>query len=242
MPASRPDAALARDGLRARLAAIFEALNGAYGAETWHWDATHVRGPMDVLAGAVLVQHTTWMNAERALETLRAAGALDPAALARMAEEAIATLVRVSGTPSIKARRLQALARAVEAHGGLAAFLAQPTAALRAALLATHGIGPETADAILLYAAGRRVFEIDAYTKRLFRRLGLGPEDDGYDAWQAWFHDALGTEGEAEPFQRYHALIVLHGQARCRARPRCEGCVVGEWCSYARGSRVAGSG
>ncbi|HMC68538.1 MAG TPA: hypothetical protein VKJ07_05235, partial [Mycobacteriales bacterium] len=140
-------------------------------------------------------------------------------------ERELASLVRVSGTPTIKARRLRALAATVERNGGLADWLSLPTAILRAELLATHGIGPETADAILLYAAGRRVFEVDTYTKRIFTRIGAGPgATASYDAWQRYFEDALGRDGDATMYQRYHGYIVLHGKHRCRTVPRCAGC------------------
>src|SRR5437764_11883052 len=224
MPASHPDAA--------RLREIYRLLEGAYGSETWHWSPEHVGSPIDVLAGAVLVQHTTWSNAERALEAMRDAGTLDTAVISAMPEGELAAQVRVSGTPTIKARRLRALAATVERSGGLAAFLRLPTTVLRAELLATHGIGPETADAILLYAAGRRVFEVDAYTKRIFSRIGAGPgEAASYDDWQRYFEDALGREGDATMFQRYHGYIVLHGKRLCRTTPRCAGCPLLDACS-----------
>ncbi len=201
---------------------VYSTLERAYAGQTWHWMPDAVSGPFDVIAGAVLVQHTTWINATRALDALRAAGALDPAALVRMDEDQIAALVRVSGTPSVKARRLRAVAETIASAGGLDALLALPADELRATLLATHGIGPETADAIALYAAGKPVFVIDNYTKRLFRRLALGPETDGYDAWQRWFHDALPRD--VALYRNYHAYIVLHGKALCRPVPRCASC------------------
>ena len=217
MPASHPDAA--------RLREIYRLLECAYGSETWHWSPEHVRGPIEVLVGAVLVQHTTWSNAERALESMRAAAALDTVTITAMPDDELASLVRVSGTPTIKARRLRALAATVERGGGLTAFLRLPTPVLRSELLATHGIGPETADAILLYAAGRRVFEIDAYTKRIFSRIGAGPgETAAYNVWQRYFEDALGRDGDAKMYQRYHGYIVLHGKRRCRTVPRCADC------------------
>jgi endonuclease-3 related protein len=203
--------------------AIFGRLEAAYAGEVWHWMPDYVEGPMDVVAAAILVQHTNWRNAERGLESLRAAGALDPRTMLAMPEGALAELIRASGTPSIKARRLRALARTIENGGGLAAFLALPLDELRPRLLATHGVGAETADAIALYAAGRRVFVIDAYTTRLFHRLGLGPESGGYERWRAYFEHAL-PDADAAAFQRYHAWIVLHAKARCRVRPACDGC------------------
>ncbi len=184
---------------------------------------------MDIVAGAVLVQHTVWTNAERALEALREAGSLTPDALANMSDDELLPLIRVSGTPTIKARRLRAIASTVVVAGGLDALFALPDGDLRARLLATHGVGPETADGIMLYAAGRRVFVIDAYTRRLFRRLGLGPQADRYVDWQRCFEEAL-IEGDATMFQRYHAYIVLHGKSLCRPQPLCAPCPLLELC------------
>jgi endonuclease-3 related protein len=225
---SRPDAAPAL-AHASPVMDVYRALDAAYGGETWHWMPDVVRGPFDVIAGAILVQHTTWQNAERALEALRAAGALDARMLATMPPESIAAIVRVSGTPRVKARRLRAVAATVERSGGLARFLALPARELRRALLDTHGVGPETADAIALYAAGHAVFVIDAYTRRLFRRLGLGPAGDRYDTWQRWFESALPRD--AALFQRYHGDIVLHAKALCRARPRCAPCPLRPRCA-----------
>jgi endonuclease-3 related protein len=117
---------------------------------------------------------------------------------------------------------LKAFAALVERHGGGEGLFALPTDQLRAALLGTHGIGRETADAVLLHAARRPVFVVDAYTVRLFRRLGLGPDGSRYDTWQRWFQERLPAEREL--YRRYHAGIVLHCKETCRARPRCAGC------------------
>jgi endonuclease-3 related protein len=213
------------------LASVFRTLEATYGDETWHWDAPHTHGPMDVIVGAVLVQHTTWTNAERALEHLRAAGALDPATLADLPDDRLIALVRVSGTPVVKARRLHAVARTIVDMGGLSRLLALSQDDLRARLLATHGIGRETADAILLYAANQRSFVIDAYTQRLFRRIGLGPLSDSYDAWQRWFEACL-PDADTPAFQRYHAVIVQHGKILCRPKPRCAACPLLSRCQH----------
>jgi endonuclease-3 related protein len=204
----------------------FTRLDAAYDYSAWHWQADT---PPDYIAiSAVLVQHTNWSNVERALERLKDAGALSLDAIARLPEGALVELVRPSGTPLVKARRLRALALLAREHGGLERLLALPTDELRARLLATHGVGPETGDALLLYAAGRPVFEIDAYTVRLFRRLGLGPQANTYDAWQRWFESALAPD--VETYQRYHGLSVLHGKQTCRPKPRCAQCCLLELC------------
>ncbi len=205
---------------------IYDVLHAVYRDEIWHWMPDVARQPMDIVAGAILVQHTTWTNAERALEALRDAGVLDAAALASMPESEIAALVRVSGTPTVKAKRLRALCQTIQRNGGIDAFLAQPADSLRAQLLATHGVGPETADSIALYAGGRPLFVIDAYTRRLFGRLGLRPPADTYDMWQRWFEESLSPEGRGtvELYRRYHGYIVLHSKALCRTAPRCARC------------------
>jgi endonuclease-3 related protein len=221
---SHPEAAAAPRDITAHLLDAYRSLHARYRGETWHWLADAVHGPMDIVAGAVLVQHTTWTNAERALESMRVAGALDPRVLATMPPADLAALVRVSGTPTIKARRLRAVAETIVRAGGIDALLALPPDDLRARLLETHGIGPETADAIALYAAGKPAFVIDAYTRRLFGRLGLGPAHGGYAAWQRYFEDALAGEASVDLFQRYHGYIVLHAKALCRTVPRCAPC------------------
>jgi endonuclease-3 related protein len=215
------------------IAAIYDRLHAAYRDAMWHWYPQHVSGPMDIVVGAILVQHTAWPNAERALEQLRDAGALDPGVLAVMPDDALVPLIRVSGTPTVKARRLRAIASTIQHAGGLRAFLALPNDELRSRLLATHGIGPETADAIMLYAAGRRTFVIDAYTRHTFTRIGLTPAADTYAAWQSFFEDAS-SGASVDTFQRYHAYIVLHGKSTCRAKPLCTQCRLRDLCATGR--------
>jgi endonuclease-3 related protein len=213
---------------------VYARLHAAYGGDVWHWSPEHTRGAMDIIAGAILVQHTAWTNAERALDALRDAGALDPATLASMPADVLMPLIRVSGTPTIKARRLRAIASTIVEAGGLDALFALPAVELRARLLATHGVGPETADAIMLYGAGTPVFIIDAYTQRLFRRVGSGPKAERYADWQHYFEEPL--PADAELFQRYHAVIVLHGKACCRAKPLCAGCPLLDLCPTGQAS------
>jgi endonuclease-3 related protein len=205
-------------------------LEAACDIDGWHWRADS--DWFEVCAGSVLVQHTAWANVERALTRLRRAGAFSHQAVVSMHEEELAELVRPAGMPLQKARRLKAFAALVERHGGPEGLFALPTGELRVALLATSGIGRETADAVLLHAAGRTVFVVDAYTVRLFRRLGLGPEGSRYDTWQQWFQERLPTDRER--YRRYHAAIVLHCKETCRARPRCAGCCLLDVCPTGR--------
>lgn len=216
------------------LSDILSRLDRAYDYSSWHWQPETL--PDYVCISTILVQHTNWANVEQAIERMRAAGALSLDAVLRLSDGELAELVRPAGTPGVKATRLHALAQLAAQHGGLEGLLALPATELRPLLLATHGIGPETADAILLYAAARPVFEIDAYTVRIFRRLGLGPEPrpepsrrgNAYDAWQRWFEAALPPD--TETYRRYHGLIVLHGKQTCRPKPRCAECCLLEVC------------
>lgn len=180
---------------------------------------------LEIALGAILVQHAPWRGAARALDNLRAAGVLhDVAGLRALPVAELEAHLRPSGTFRVKARRLRAflefLARAHD--GDMERLRAVPADELRIALLGVPGIGPETADAIALYAAGQPFFVIDTSTRRLLSRLGLAAPDASYEALQALFHAALPRE--APLFNEYHAQIVRHGQAWCRARPRCESC------------------
>ena len=212
------------------VAAVYRELEAMHGGREWHWWPNVA--PFEVAVGAILVQNTAWANVEHALVNLRQANALTPAAMAQLSVEALETLIRPSGQYRQKARKLQALLGLADLHGGFDCLLALPSAALREALLDTWGIGPETADVIVLYAAEQPSFVIDAYTIRLFSRLGLGPGGVGYATWQAWFTDAL--EAAPEIFARYHALIVLHCKFLCRKlRPACGACTLAPRCPSA---------
>ncbi|HEU0075805.1 MAG TPA: endonuclease [Dehalococcoidia bacterium] len=205
-----------------------ERLLAHYDIDRWHWreDSTAT----DICLGAILVQHTSWTNVEKALAKLREAGAASFDAIAALTEEEVAALVRPSGTPTVKARRLKVFAELVLTRGGFEGLFALPTPELRALLLSTYGIGPETADVILLYAARRPVIVHDAYTARLCRRLGIGPAGDGYDAWQSWLDERL-PDKLAFRWQN-HAAVVVHCKETCRVKPRCEGCPLRDVCRF----------
>jgi endonuclease-3 related protein len=205
-----------------------ERLLAHYDVDRWHWQEHSTA--YEICLGAILVQHTSWTNVEKALTNLRGAAVDSMDALAAQAEDEIAALVRPSGTPSVKARRLKVFAGLVLSYGGFDGLFALDTPALREVLLATHGIGPETADVILLYAARRPVIVHDAYTARLCRRLGLGPDRDGYDAWRDWLHQRLPDELDFR--RRSHAAIVIHCKETCRVKPRCEACPLRNVCEF----------
>jgi endonuclease-3 related protein len=208
------------DPLRARLLRIYERLARRYGPQGW-WPA---RSRAEVVIGAILTQNAAWRNVERAIERLRAAGALDLAVLRALPPARLAALVRPSGTFRVKAARLRAFAGHVaRRHGGrLERLLRLPLPALRAELRQVPGIGAETADAIALYAAGRPVFVVDAYTRRILARHRLVAPDAEYTAVQTLFMAHLPHDPAL--FNEYHALLVRVAKEHCRARPLCQGC------------------
>ncbi len=204
----------------------FRHLFRAFGPQHW-WPGTT---RFEVIAGAILTQNTSWKNVERAIGNLRKKKALNPGALHKMSTEELAALIRPAGYFNIKARRLKNFVDYLfSAHGGsLKKFLSLDTENLRRELLHIHGIGPETADSILLYAAGRPVFVVDAYTKRVLERHGLTDRKTGYDDVQKLFMDNL--PADAELFNEYHALFVRVARDFCRTKkPLCRGCPLGRF-------------
>ena len=181
------------------------------------------------MAGALLVQRTAWRNAELAIASLRRAGALSPEALAVLPPPALEALVRPAGTFRAKAARLRALARWYLDAGGRDSLERLPTPALRAALLALPGIGPETADDILVYVFARPVFVVDAYARRILSRYGWAEGDEPYERLSATVTRALGPNPAR--LGEFHALLVEHGKRHCRSTPRCTGCPLAADCA-----------
>lgn len=184
----------------------------------------------EICVGAILTQNTAWKNVEKAIAALRAAGALrNPRALKALGKSRLARLIRPSGYFNQKAIRLLGFARhVIDTHdGSVRSLLRQPAAVARAELLRVSGIGPETADSMVLYAGGWPVFVVDAYTRRLGRRLGWFDTDD-YAAVQDYFHRALAPS--VTVCNEYHALIVAHGKDFCKKRPVCAGCPLASSC------------
>lgn len=216
---------------------IYDSLLRAYGPRGW-WPTTlvgedgptyHGRRPDDrqrfeVIVGAILTQNTSWRNAERAIRSLIRAGVLDAEALRRMPLRRLARLIRSSGYYNQKAERLKLVTsffaenfpRFRKRSG------AQGTARLREELLSLKGIGPETADSILLYAFQKPVFVVDAYTRRIFRRLRLCSEKASYGELQSLFHRSLPPAPRL--FNEYHALLVEHAKRHCAKVPLCPAC------------------
>ncbi|MHB1950621.1 MAG: endonuclease [Acidiferrobacteraceae bacterium] len=203
---------------------VWERLREAYEPSGW-WPA---QSRFEVMVGAILTQNTAWTNVEKAIAELRRADRLTPEAIAAMPADRLAPLIRSSGYFNIKAGRLKALAEWVCRSGGIAALDRMPTGPLREELLAVRGVGPETADDILLYAFSRPVFVVDAYTRRLFSRLGVISGEEPYEVLRRRFEDAC--DGGVAQFREYHALIVRHAKQVCRSRPLCPDCVLRDLC------------
>ena len=227
-----------RDDGSGILLAIYRRLLAAYGPQGWWPGDSH----FEMIAGAILTQAAAWRNVERALTNLRAAGIDDWPSVYHTNTDRLAEIVRPSGYYNVKARKLQAFAAHVcDKYGGnLDALLAVDTETLRRELLGIYGIGPETADDILVYAAGRPSFVIDAYTIRIMRRIGLTPAGrDDYDGWQAMFH--AGVPHDALVHNEYHALLDWHHKAACtKNAPQCAGCCLRDICATGRGTDLPG--
>ena len=207
-----------------RLRNVFQQLLDAYGPQHW-WPGDT---PFEIMVGAVLTQNTAWINVERAIANLINADALNPERILSVKEAQLAEWLRPSGYFNIKARRLRNFCRWYAEAGEYRKLKRRETEALRQALLAINGIGPETADDMLLYAFERPVFVVDAYTRRLFARLGLIAGDEGYETLRHAIERALGPD--VGLFNEYHALIVAHAKEVCRVRPRCGGCMLRRGC------------
>lgn len=179
--------------------------------------------------GAILTQNVAWTNVETAIARLKEQRLLAPRALDARAPAKIAPLIRSTGYYNQKAKKLKNfLAWFAGYRYSFARLRDLPTDRIRDELLAVKGIGPETADSILLYALGRRVFVVDAYTIRILSRLGAIAGTESYHAVQELFHRRF--RGGVGEYNEYHALIVRHGKDVCRTRPRCAGCRLASGC------------
>lgn len=207
--------------LEDRLPRYYKALSNRLGPQNW-WPA---RTPFEVIVGAILTQNTSWTNVERAIANLRRERLLTPLALERVPFARLASLIRSSGYFRQKTKKLRAFARFLRTQysGSLVRMFQTPTFELRERLLAVHGIGPETADSILLYAGHKEVFVVDSYTKRIFSRHGLVREDVPYEELRSQIEAALPRD--VSRYNEFHALLVQVGKNWCRPRdPRCAEC------------------
>ena len=184
--------------------------------------------PFEVMVGAVLTQNTAWTNVEKAILQLKQHHLLDAQAIMASDIDLLAQVIRPSGYYNIKAKRLRSLCAWYLQQGGAEVLATWSMADLRAGLLAVNGVGPETADDIVLYAFYHPVFIIDAYTRRIFSRLGLINEKDSYDELQAQFENAI--PADVKTYAYYHALIIELGKQWCKTKPRCESCCLRSNC------------
>ena len=208
---------------------LFDELAAAHGPQRDWWPA---ESAFEVMLGAILVQRTAWRNAARAIDELRQQALLDPASLAAADPEIVARLIRSAGFFRAKSARLCVLAAFVLRSGGVAALDGWDTSRLRACLLELNGVGPETADAMLLYAFARPVVVVDEYLRRLLGRLGppfAGLGDDGLR------RAVLVAIGDAPRLREFHALVVEHGKGHCTTRPRCGDCPLRRGCQLGGG-------
>lgn len=210
-----------------RLQNIFETLLHRYGPRHWWPGET----PFEVCVGAILTQNTNWSNVEKAIANLKAADHLTVTGIAELQPAVLAALIKPAGYFNIKADRLQTFIRFLQQkhQGSLEQLFDNPWQETRIELLAVRGIGPETADSILLYAGNKPSFVVDTYTRRIFSRLGMVPEEIKYDALRQFFMEQLPSDTSL--FNEYHALIVELAKDCCRTRPRCSVCCLAEQCT-----------
>jgi endonuclease-3 related protein len=216
---------LGRRHRRVNLRSYYRRLRSHFGHQHW-WPGDT---PFEVCVGAILTQNTAWSNVEKAIANLKRARALSPRALHAMSERDIAALIRPSGYFNIKARRLKIFIEFLFAEygGSVTRMRREDLETLRPKLLAVKGIGPETADSILLYALGKPIFVVDAYTERVLSRHGLIKPSAAYDEIQELFHSSL-HHPRSTLFNDFHAQFVAVGKTYCKSRVAlCDKCPLG---------------
>lgn len=203
---------------------IYDQLWTTFGPQHW-WPGDTA---FEVVIGAILTQNTNWRNVERALANLKDHAVLNPQALRRMPSARLAELIRPAGYYNVKATRIRNFLQFFfeNYQGQFETMEEVPTPRLRSEILAVNGIGPETADSILLYALNRKKFVVDAYTKRILFRHGIVDDSATYEEMQRLFEESLPSDRQL--FNEYHALIVRTGKDYCRPSPRCDQCPLKE--------------
>ena len=204
---------------------LYQKLWAAFGPQGWWPGET----PFEVIMGAILTQNTNWRNVAQALKALKEANLLHPRDLREMPEAELASWIRPAGYFNVKARRVKNFLDffAQRYQDSLEKMAAEDLESLRAALLTVKGIGPETADSIILYALHQPTFVVDAYTHRVLSRHHLAPEACSYGELQSLFTANLPPE--VPLYQEFHALLVRLGKEYCRPKPRCPSCPLHEW-------------
>ena len=230
--ATTPQWVTSRQATSRMLINIYHQLMAHYGPQHW-WPAGEA---FEVIVGAILTQSAAWTNVARAIANLKSANALSPEVLRRLPLAELAAIIHPCGYYNAKALKLKSSAYWLgeNYNDNLKKLFANNTDVLRQQLLAIHGIGEETADSIILYAANKPVFVIDAYTRRIVSRIGLAP-GNSYAAYQALFMDNLPTD--ARLFNEYHALLVQLAKDVCRKHPLCRQCCLNNVCQFYIGGR-----
>ena len=208
---------------------IYEKMYNVYGPQHWWPGET----PFEVIIGAILTQNTNWSNVEKAIHNLKTEERLSPQCLKNISPSKLANLIRPSGYFNIKSKRLKSFITFLYDNfdGHLDKMFSLDLKKLRHLLLEVNGIGPETADSILLYAGNYPVFVIDSYTKRIFSRIGILEEKHTYHQIQDFFMQSL--DNDVKLFNEYHALIVRHAKEFCKITPVCQNCpLLNVPCSY----------
>ncbi len=203
-----------------KLRIIYKELYKSFGPQHW-WPGDT---PFEVAVGAILTQNTNWGNVEKAINNLKAARALSAKKIDKLNPNSLAVLIRPAGYFNIKAKRLKAFISFLmkNYHGSMAMMRREDVHSLREKLLSVNGVGPETADSILLYALDKPVFVIDAYTKRVLSRHKIMDPDKSYEEFQELFHSSL--RKDLTLFNEYHALFVAVGKTYCKPKPLCDKC------------------
>jgi endonuclease-3 related protein len=199
---------------------IYKRLYSFYGSQNW-WPGD---SPFEIAIGAILTQNTNWSNVEKAIKNLKEANLLSPEKLHKIPEKKLAGLIRPAGYYNIKTLRVKAFIDFLMKNysGDMEKMKEESLPTLRKKLLSIHGIGPETADSIILYALNKPVFVVDAYTKRVFSRHGIMDQKASYDDYQRLFYKEL--DEDVKIFNEYHALLVRVAKDFCKSKPKCEEC------------------
>lgn len=216
--------------MKKQLLQIYGRLRKRFGHQNWWPGET----PLEVMIGAILTQNTSWTNVEKAISNLKKGNLLNLKDLLKIGEVKLAKLIKPSGYFNQKAKKLKNFARFIKKNfnGSVKGMKRLPLKAMREKLLSVKGIGPETADSMLLYALGKRIFVVDAYTKRILSRIGLCSEHDGYPETQKLFMDNI--PGSLRLYNDYHAQLVMLGKSICRKKPNCPDCPLEGLCGHGK--------
>jgi len=225
-------------GTGQRLLEMFQRLLSHFGPQNW-WPA---ETPLEVMIGAILTQNTNWVNVEKAISNLKDEQLISLERLVSLPTAHLAEAIRPAGYYNIKAKRLKNLLTFIADtyDGDLVRFFNEETDVIREALLSVNGVGHETADSIVLYAAKRPLFVVDAYTHRILSRHNMAPQEASYHDIQSLFMDHLPED--VSLYNEFHALIVLAGKEYCRKKPLCPDCPLNQWGDHGQNAGLGHSG